>query len=179
MQLKGGRCGLKAWISPDPRALLAALVLLAGCGEEERRVAPDLERKQPAVANPAPPPQQPVEEPAPASAAAGKGATELVKAYYALIEARKFRDAYRLREPAKGAASEAEFTANFERYAEHRATVGSASKIVEAGNWLYVEVPVQMYGRMKSGAPFGTAGTLTLRRRKAEPNADWRIYTNR
>ncbi len=104
---------------------------------------------------------------------------EVVKAYYSLIGDRKFSDAYDLREPAEGAASEGEFAANFEQYAEHRATVGSASRIAEAGGWLYVEVPVQMYGRMKSGAPFGSAGTLTLRRRKAEPNAPWRIYTNR
>ncbi len=179
MQLKGGRCGLKAWISPDRRALLAALVFLASCGEEERPVASEIKGKQPVIADATRPPQKPVQARAPYSAAAGEGAAGAVKAYYALIGARNFGDAYRLREPANGAASEAEFAANYERYAEHRATVGSPSGVVEAGDWLYVEVPVQMYGRMKSGAPFGSAGTLTLRRRKAEPNAPWRIYTSR
>ncbi len=140
---------------------------------------PENKRSQPVVAKAAPPPPQPVQARPQEPPAAGQGAAEVVKAYYSLIGARKYSDAYRLREPAEGAASEAEFEANFEKFAEHRVTVGSASRIAEAGGWLYVEVPVQMYGRMKSGAPFGSAGTLTLRRRKPEPNAPWRIYSNR
>jgi hypothetical protein len=96
-----------------------------------------------------------------------------------LIEAGKFREAYRLREPEKKGATEQAFAANYARYAEHRATIGAPSRIAEAGEWLYVEVPVQMYGRMKSGAPMASAGTMTLRRPAAEPNAPWRIYTSR
>ena len=46
-----------------------------------------------------------------------------------------------------------------------------------------VEVPVQLYGRMKDGKPFGSAGTITLRRANDVPGATaaqrrWRIYGN-
>lgn len=103
----------------------------------------------------------------------------MLQTYYALIEAGKFGEAYRLRESSRNAASEAAFAGSYGRYAEHHATVGAPSRIAEAGGWLYVEVPVQMYGRMKTGAPMASAGTITLRRPATEPNAPWRIYTSR
>jgi hypothetical protein len=68
----------------------------------------------------------------------------------------------------------ADFAAAFERYASHRATVGAPSRPVEAGGWFYVEVPVQTYGTMRDGTPFGSAGIVTLRRRQG--GGDWRIY---
>ena len=130
------------------------------------------------------PVRAPQPEPAPLSerpysAASEQGAAEVLQTYYALIEAGKFSEAYRLREREKKGANEVAFAANYARYAEHHATVGAPSLIAEAGDWLYVEVPVQMYGRLKSGVPMASAGTMTLRRRKSEPKAPWRIYTSR
>ncbi len=174
MRRMAGRCGSKVSTSAERAALL--LFLLAACGEEERSpAAPPKQREGAAAPAPAPPPPPPPSEAV--AAADERGAAELLKNYYALIGERRFAEAYRLREPGPGSASEAEFAAAFERYAEHRATVGAPSLTAEAGEWLYVEVPVQLYGRMKSGAPVASAGTMTLRRRKAEPNARWRIYT--
>jgi dihydroorotase len=147
------------------------------CGEVESEAPPT---KEPAPAKPvqapAQPPAKPVPEPAGAPAA-GQGAAEIVRTYYALIEAGDYEEARRLREKP-GATDAAAFATNFARYAEHRATVGTPSEVVEGGDWLYVEVPVQIYGRLRSGNAFGSAGTVSLRRRKGEPNAGWRIYTS-
>ncbi|HEX8535290.1 MAG TPA: hypothetical protein VF662_14085 [Allosphingosinicella sp.] len=98
-----------------------------------------------------------------------------MQSYYALIEAGKYGDAYKLREPAPGAPSAEAFAQSFERYAEHHATVGRPSEPVQSGGWLYVEVPVQTYGRMKDGSPLASGGTVTLRRRAT--GGAWRIFT--
>jgi hypothetical protein len=47
--------------------------------------------------------------------------------------------------------------------------------VAEAGEWLYVEVPVQRYGKFRDGKTFANAGTVTLRRRKS--GGEWRIFT--
>jgi hypothetical protein len=163
-----------------PLRLLAAAFLLAGCGQEP---APPIQAPKRTV--PAPAPAPPIEaKPEPLSersysATSEQGAAEVLKDYYALIGAGRYGEAYKLREQRKGAATEADFAASYGRYAEYRATVGTPSRPVAAGEWLYVEVPFQMYGRMKSGAPMASAGTMTLRRPAREPNAPWRIYTSR
>jgi hypothetical protein len=158
--------------------LAAALGLLtAACSQEsapapetaERRGREEAPAAAPAALQPAP---TDVRRQGPES---GDGAGEVVRAYYALIGAGRYAEAYRLREPAPGAPGLADFTRSFELYAEYRATVGAPSEPVASGGWLYVEVPVQPYGRMKDGAPLASAGTLTLRRQ--EGGGEWRIFT--
>lgn len=148
-------------------------LLLPGCSEE------------PAASPPKPKPQleaaarQPMAEPpileAPLARPAGEGAAQVMQSYYALIEAGKYAEAYKLREPARNGASAEAFASSFERYAEYHATIGRPSEPVESGGWLYVEVPVQSYGRMKDGSPLASGGTVTLRRRSA--GGTWRIFT--
>jgi hypothetical protein len=155
-----------------------ALVLcfaLASCGEVESNAPPT---EEPVPVKNAQAPAQPRAEasPEPASApAGGQAAAEVVRSYYAFIQAGNYGEARKLRENVPDPAA---FLANFERYAEHRATVGRPSETVESGDWLYVEVPVQTYGRLKTGGTFSSAGTVTLRRRKTEPDGNWRIYTS-
>jgi ketosteroid isomerase-like protein len=91
-----------------------------------------------------------------------------------LIGAKDYRGAYALREQREGAGFAA-FAANYERYSAYHATVGQPSQTAAAGDCLYVEVPVQYYGQTKDGKAFGSAGTITLRRHKA--NGGWRIHT--
>lgn len=105
--------------------------------------------------------------------------------YYRLIEGGKYADAYRLRSyrPASGRGSLADFRTSFERYGQYRATVGPASEPEGAAGSLYVEVPVQTYGRLKNGKPFSSVGTVTLKRSNDIPGASaeqrsWRIATN-
>ena len=156
---------------PTPPSLWPLALLLVGCSEQAPdppNPKPKPRAEAPAVQAKAPPVEKPV------AAEGGEDAAEVMKRYYALIGAGNYAEAYGLREPAKGAPSAEAFAENFRRYAEYRATVGTPSEPVESGGWLYVEVPVQTYGRMKDGLPLASGGTVTLRRR---PAGDWRIFT--
>jgi hypothetical protein len=104
--------------------------------------------------------------------AASDAATAL-RLYYDHIEAGRYEAAFELREP--GEADAAAFVAHFRRFASQKVSIGLPSIPVEGKGWLYVEVPVQTYGTMTDGTPFGSAGTVTLRRRAS--GGDWRIYT--
>lgn len=159
--------------------MLGAL-LLSACGEEAPEPPPQTKRAieapaSDAAAAPADRQAEPVAaRPTSAPAADGQDAAQILEAYYALIEAGDYVEAYRLREPQPN-VTPSMFAGNFARYAAHQATIGRPSEPVQAGDWLYVEVPVQTYGQLKNGLPFGSAGTVTLRR-KASGGA-WRVYT--
>ena len=148
-------------------------LLLAGCSEEPAAPPPELKPRAKASA-PQPAAKAPTPE-APAARPAGEGAAQVMQTYYALIEAGEYAQAHKLREPAKNAPTAAAFAESFGRYADYHATVGTPSEPVESGDWLYVEVPVQIYGRMKDGSPLASGGTVTLRRPRR--GGDWRIFT--
>lgn len=122
----------------------------------------------------------PVSE-APFAPESAQGAANVLQTYYALIEAGKYEEAWKLREPSAAAPSAKEFADSFARYSEYHAQVGAPSDISGAAGSLYVEVPVQTYGRMKDGKSFSNAGTVTLRRSNDVPGATaeqrrWRLY---
>jgi hypothetical protein len=151
-------------------------LLLLACGEaEQAKPRQAVPRPAPAIAPvEAPPPVEPkAAEPV---SRAEAGAADVLRLYYELIAVRRYEAARRLRESGSRAPSAAAFAANFERYSEHHATVGTPSSVAEAGEWLYVEVPVQRYGKFTHGKMFANAGTVTLRRRKL--GGDWRIFTS-
>jgi hypothetical protein len=115
-----------------------------------------------------------------AQADAGNAADTL-KRYYAAIEAGDYDAAWARR---SGPATEAErqrFAANFKAYERYRATVGTPSEPVEADGWAYVEVPVMIYGSYRGGKPFGSSGSVSLRRATSAPagprERSWQIYT--
>jgi hypothetical protein len=110
---------------------------------------------------------------APASTGAASDAATALRLYYDHLEAGRYEAAFELREP--GEADAAAFAAHFRRFASQKVSIGLPSIPVEGKGWLYVEVPVQTYGTMTDGTPFGSAGTVTLRRRAS--GGDWRIYT--
>ncbi len=123
--------------------------------------------------------QPPVRQdnPAPPAAPAAVNASSAVavlQRYYDLIAAGQFAEAHELREPGRRGVTEQAFAASFADYEEYRGAVGAASEPVTSGGWDYVEVGVQIIGRAKSGRPFSSAGTVTLRRRSG--STDWRIY---
>lgn len=153
---------------PKPYALALLLVGCSEQGADRPKPKPKPSAEAPTLQFEAPPVEKPV------AVHGGEGAAEVMQRYYALIGAGDYAEAYALREPAKGAPNAEAFAENFRRYAEYRATVGTPSEPVESGGWLYVEVPVQTYGRMKDGSPLASGGTVTLRRR---PSGDWRIFT--
>lgn len=97
----------------------------------------------------------------------------MLRLYYDLIAARRYDEAHALRSP--NGADARSFAAHFDRFASQQVTIGVPSEPVPAGEWIYVEVPVQTYGTMKNGTPLASGGTVTLRRPTS--GGGWRIYT--
>jgi hypothetical protein len=107
----------------------------------------------------------PVSE-APFTANSAQGAANIVQTYYALIEAGKYRDAWALwdhRGQDVGQSAGA-FAASFAKYADYHAEIGAPGRIDAGAGQRYVTVPVQVYGRLKSGKKFATGGSVTLHR---------------
>lgn len=105
-----------------------------------------------------------------------QGAANVVQTYFAFAEAGRLTDAWRLRRDE--AISEAEFIDRARRYREYHAQVGAPGRIEGAAGSLYVEVPVQIYGRLGDGTAFNRWGSLTLRRPNGVPGGEplgWRI----
>jgi hypothetical protein len=128
--------------------------------------------------------RRPVSE-APFAATSAQGAANLVQTYYALIGQRRYEDAWRLWSGG-GEASGMDagtFAAGFAQYREYHAQIGAPGEIEGAAGSLFVEVPVQVYGRLKNGTPFNMLGSVTLRRVNDVPGSSaeqrqWHIYRN-
>lgn len=179
------------------KPFLALLLLLAACdgpeagepaadnGDAARIALPeDTPTAAPEPARPGAPRRNdapPAEEPLPPESA--QGAAEVLRTYYALIGQGRYEEAWALRIPGPRGPSAAEFAASFADYVEYRAEVGPPSEMQGAAGSVYVEVPVQIYGRTREGRPFSSAGTVTMRRSNDVPGAapaqkHWRIYTS-
>ena len=141
---------------------LALLLLLAGCGRgaEERNDRPTDggDEAPPAPLQPPPSAEQ---------LAASRAAADALSLYYEHIGRRDYRAAWTLREQRPG-LSFAAFAASFDRYRDYRATVGVPSLPAEQDGTLWVDVPVQLYGRMRDGSPFGSVGRVTMKRPAGE-----------
>jgi hypothetical protein len=103
---------------------------------------------------------------APAGPKSPQAAGDVVQTYFALIEAGKYGDAWRLWSEGGKASqrTEAQFAADFERYASYHAQVGAPGQPEGAAGSVYVQVPVVIYGRFKAGNELHQSGTVTLRR---------------
>lgn len=95
-----------------------------------------------------------------------QAAGDVVQTYFALLEAGKYGDAWRLWSDGGRASqrTEAQFAADFDRYASYHAQVGAPGRPEGAAGSVYVEVPVVIYGRFKAGNELHQSGTVTLRR---------------
>lgn len=173
---------------------LLPLLLLSACGEgseppqqparkaESQAAAPQAPVIPPASGNPrglADDGTPHTEEPAEAGGA--QEAATVVETYYALIGEGKYREAWKLRWTGPDDSDDA-FVESFGKYASYRASVGAPSEVQAAAGSLYVEVPVQIYGRMNDGQPFSSAGSVTLRRSNNVSGSTpderrWRIYS--
>jgi hypothetical protein len=158
-----------------PQLALLLLLLAAACDR-----GPDSPPEADRQAEPAPPPPPPPAKAAEAAEAEeeGEDATAVLRRYYDLIEAGDYEAAWRMR--GRGDEGAEAFARNFAAYERYRVVLGPATRPVEAEGWLYVEVPIQITGRMKGGKPFGSVGSVTMRR--PAPGAGrgaegWRIYT--
>lgn len=102
----------------------------------------------------------PVSE-APFAPTSAQGAANVVQTWFALLEsgrAGEGKEAWR-----DGAAADA-FVKSLGDPREVHVQIGAPGEIEGAAGSLFVEVPVQVYGRARDGAPFSRIGTATLRR---------------
>jgi hypothetical protein len=123
-----------------------------------------------ADASPAPRPVPPASDRTPVDEApfaedGAQGAANVVQTYHALIEAGKYREAYRLWEPGAAGMSAQAFAESFARYAEYHAEVGAPGRVDAGAGQRYVTVPVRVYGKLaKGGRSFDMRGEIVLHR---------------
>lgn len=87
----------------------------------------------------------------------GQGAGQVVQSYFSLVESGRLAEANEL------------WSVGVERldlagFREVHANIGAPGKVEGGAGSLYVEIPVQLYGRLKDGKPFNSRGIMTLRR---------------
>jgi hypothetical protein len=165
------------------------LLSLAACSGDAPAPQPDETATAAPAAGASLPNAAPTPAPAPAPASAPASAPPAsdagdaagaLRRYYDLVEAGRYSEAWAMRGGAPRDA--AAFAASFADYSRYKVTVGQPSEPVSGGGWSFVEVPIQIFGAMKTGKPFGSAGSVTLRRASGAPGAtprqrDWHIYT--
>jgi membrane-bound inhibitor of C-type lysozyme len=119
---------------------------------------------------------------APFTPTSAQGAANVVQTYYASIGEGDYAQAWRLWSDGGRASnlSPADFVRQFDHYRSYRALVGAPGAIEGAAGSLYVEVPVVIYGRLKTGAELHQSGKAVLRRVNDVPDSTaeqrlWRI----
>ncbi len=148
------------------------------CGSEEPAPAPPAKGAAPAIGERAAPARL---EPPPAEARrSAADAASALRRYYDHVEAGRYEAAWAMR--GRGREGVDDFARTFAAYERYRVTVGPASEPVEAEGWSFVEVPIQIFGRLRGGQPFGSAGSVTMRRASGAKDATaqqrgWHIYT--
>lgn len=102
-----------------------------------------------------------------------QGAANVVQTYFALLADKKFGEAQNLWSDGGKASgmSAKDFAASFGKYATYNAEIGAPGEIEGAAGSLFVEVPVVVYGTMKTGEPVNLKGKVRLRRVNDVPGA--------
>jgi hypothetical protein len=105
----------------------------------------------------------PLEEPkGPIDPKSAEAAGQVMQHYGVLLEQGRFADARKLW--GDSGLTEKQFADQFAKYSEVHAQVGKPGDTEGAAGSIYVTVPFQLYGRLKSGGQFSRSGTATLRR---------------
>lgn len=102
-----------------------------------------------------------------------QGAAQRLQNYAALLEEGKYGDAFALwgdSGKSSGMSKQA-FIDSFAKYSEVHALVGGPQHPEGAAGSIYVTVPMQLYGRLKSGGTFNMVGPVTMRRVNDVPGA--------
>lgn len=101
-----------------------------------------------------------------------RAASATLRLYYDHIGRGDYRAAWALREQRPGLAFEA-FARSFAGYADYHADVGTSSYPAESEGIVWIDAPVQTWGRQRSGAPFGSVGRVLLKRQAG--SREWKI----
>lgn len=114
---------------------------------------------------------------------ADDGPADVIRRYYAAIDARDYRRAYALWSDAGAASGQTleEFTAGFARTARTEARVGAPGRIEGAAGSRFVEIPVTIRAVTDAGAEQRFAGRYVLRRSVVDgasaEQRRWRIHS--
>ena len=103
-----------------------------------------------------------------------QGAGQVLQRYFALVEAGNWAE-------AKDLWSEGAQKLDLSRYKEVHANIGAPGQLEGAAGSIYVDIPVQLYGRTNAGKEFNARGSMTLRRVNDVPGStprqrEWHIY---
>ena len=103
-----------------------------------------------------------------------QGAGQVVQRYFALLESGRTAAATAL---WSNKAQEPDYSA----YREVHGNIGAPGEPEGAAGSIYVDVPVQLYGRRQDGSRFTTLGKVILRRVNDVPGStpeqrEWRLY---
>lgn len=109
------------------------------------------------------PPVREVVSETPFTATSAQGAANVVQTYFALIEAKRYGEAYALWQGRSGLTASA-FAAQFAKYRDYHAEVYKPGQIEGAAGSSYVQVPIKTYGVTARGEKFEEPGVVTLRR---------------
>lgn len=142
---------------------------------------PPVEPRAPGSPGALPDDRTPISE-APFTPRSAQGAADVLQVYFALIGEKKYAQAWALwgRGGEASGLSRDAFAASFDKYHQYNGLVGAPGRIEGAAGSLYVEVPVQVYGRLKTGEEVHMYGPMRLRRVNDVPGSTpeqrlWRI----
>ena len=168
------------------RAFALALLLAAACSEEIAAPRPSKagsanEADPIAPLNPPEPSQPgglsdhrtPIAE-RPIDPKSAQGAGQVLQRYFAFVESGNSAEASKLW--LDGAQP-----LDFSGYKEIYANIGTPGNPAGAAGSIYVDIPVQLYGRTSEGKEFTARGSMTLRRVNDVPGSkpeqrEWHIY---
>jgi hypothetical protein len=103
-----------------------------------------------------------------------RGAGQVAQTYFALLESGKRAEASKL-------WSDKAQEPNYSAFKEVHANIGSPGEPEAAAGSIFVDIPIQLYGRRQNGTQFSTLGEVTLRRVNDVPGStpeqrEWRLY---
>jgi hypothetical protein len=114
----------------------------------------------------------------PIDAKGAQGAGQVLQSYFALLESGKSSEADKL---WSDSGTPSDFANRLAKYREVHANIGAPGDLGGAAGSIYVDVPVQLYGRLQDGKEFHARGSMTLRRANDVPGSTeeqrkWHIY---
>jgi hypothetical protein len=122
---------------------------------------PPVEPPAPGAPGGLPDDRTPISE-APFTPQSAQGAADVVQVYAASLGEKDYAKAYaQLRSPTQ---SLVEFTQSFAKYYQYNMQVGAPGQMEGAAGSSYIEVPVLIYGRLKTGETVNELGSATLKR---------------
>ena len=168
------------------RAFALAVLLAAACSQETadpppdkagsaNEAAPKAPLNPPAPGRPGglPDDRTPIAE-GPIDPKSAEGAGQVLQRYFAFVESGNSAEASKL-------WSEGARPFDFSGYKEIYANIGAPGNPAGAAGSMYVDIPVQLYGRTSDGKEFNARGSMTLRRVNDVPGStpeqrEWHIY---